>query len=148
MLEQLSSESEGVAAALLGLDVGSASWPGVAVVLLTGGAATMCLGILLAAFTVAVGHGNTLSRLVVVALSFTSGTYFPVTGLPGPLHALSVVLPTRITLDGLRAALAGRPWAGSALLLAVATAAALPVAVWLFGLSLRVARHRGTLTRG
>ena len=137
-----------VAVALLGLDVGAASWPGVVVVLLLGGAATTALGIVLAAFSVAVGHGETLARLVVLALSFASGTYFPVTALPPVLQALSGPLPTRITLDGLRDALSGGSWTGSALLLAVAAAVGLPVAVRLFGLALRVAVRRGTLTRG
>lgn len=138
----------GVASALLGLDVGAADWLGVAVVLLLGGAATMCLGMALAAVTVAFDSGITVGRLLIVAVAFLSGTYFPVATLPPVLRWLSVLLPTRIALDGLRAALSGNGWAGSALLLAAAVAVGVPLGVWLFGQALRLAVSRGTLTRG
>lgn len=137
----------GVATALLGLDVGSANWLGVAVVLLLGGAVTMCFGIALAAFAVAFEHGNTLGRLLILALAFGSGTYFPVTALPAALRWVSMLLPTRIALDGLRAALTGGGWTGSALLLVGAVLVCLPLAVWLFGQALKLATRRGTLTR-
>jgi ABC-2 type transport system permease protein len=138
----------GVASALLGLDVGSADWMGVVVVLLLGGAATMCLGMALAAVTVAFDSGITVGRLLIVAVAFLSGTYFPVATLPPVLRWLSVLLPTRIALDGLRAALSGNGWAGSALLLAAAVTVGVPLGVWLFGQALRLAVSRGTLTRG
>ncbi|MEK8108223.1 hypothetical protein NKG94_31100 [Micromonospora sp. M12] len=106
-------------------------------ILIAGTAALMGIGIALAAFTVAVGHGDAAARLFVVGLTFVSGTYFPVSALPGPLPELTAVLPTRIALDGLRAALAGGDWGGSAGALLGATALLIPVSSWAFGRALR-----------
>ncbi|MFI5835418.1 ABC transporter permease [Micromonospora sp. NPDC051300] len=129
------------------LHVGRADWWGVAALLALSGAAVMGIGIALAALTVAVGYGETTARLVAVGLSFVSGTYFPVSALPGPLPDLTAVLPTRIALDGLRAAVAGEAWAGSAAGLLAGVALLLPLSCWVFGRALRVGARRGTLTR-
>jgi ABC-2 type transport system permease protein len=56
-------------------------------------------------------------------------------------------LPTRLALDGLRGALAGGHWGGAVLALLAATAVLLPLSIWLFGVALRLAGRRGTLTR-
>ncbi|MEH1101631.1 ABC transporter permease [Micromonospora sp. CPCC 205561] len=136
-----------VLGSLLGLRVGRADWWGVVAVLVTGGAALMGAGIVLAALAVAVGHGDAAARLFVVALSFLSGTYFPVTVLPGVLPAATTVLPSRIALDGLRAALTGGEWGSSAVALLGATALLLPLSIWVFGRAVRTAARRGTLTR-
>jgi len=133
---------------LLGLHVGHASWVGVVLVLGVGGSAMMGIGIALMAFSIAVGHGDAVARVLVVALSFISGTYFPVTVFPDFLQQASVVLPTRMALDGLRGALAGGAWGGAALALLAASAALLPLSIWLFSRALSVAGRRGTLTRG
>ncbi|WP_167454885.1 ABC transporter permease [Micromonospora arborensis] len=132
---------------VLGLRTERADWWGVAVMLIAGTASLMGIGIALAAFTVALGHGDAAARLFVVGLTFVSGTYFPVSGLPGPLPELTAVLPSRIALDGLRAALAGGEWAWSAGTLLGATALLLPVSSWAFARALRVAAGRGTLKR-
>ncbi|MEU8087695.1 ABC transporter permease [Micromonospora sp. NPDC049101] len=132
---------------VLGLHTGRADWWGVAVLLIAGTASVLGIGIALAAFTVAVGHGDAAARLFVVGLTFVSGTYFPVSELPGPLPELTAVLPSRIALDGLRAALAGGDWVWSALALLGATALLLPVSSWAFAGALRVAASRGTLKR-
>ncbi|QDY08308.1 ABC transporter permease [Micromonospora sp. HM134] len=132
---------------LLGLHTGRADWWGVAVVLVAGSAAMMGIGIGLTAFAVAAGHGEAVARLLVVGVSFLSGTYFPVAVLPGVLPPLTAVLPSRIALDGLRAALAGDAWGTSALTLLAAALLLLPLSTWVFGRALRVATARGTLTR-
>ncbi|MEH1165879.1 ABC transporter permease [Micromonospora sp. CPCC 205539] len=132
---------------VLGLRTERADWWGVAAVLVAGSAAMMAVGIALAAFTVAVGHGDSAARLFVVGLAFVSGTYFPVSELPGPLPELTAVLPSRIALDGVRAALAGNDWAASAGVLLGATALLLPLSSWAFGRALRFAARRGTLKR-
>ncbi|SCL35444.1 ABC-2 type transporter [Micromonospora nigra] len=132
---------------LLGLPVARAHWWAVAALLLVGGAAMMSVGIALAAIAVVVGHGDAIARLAVVGLSFLSGTYFPVTALPGVLPELTVVLPSRLALDGLRGALSGGPWAMSVLTLLAATALLLPMSILLFHRALAVAARRGTLTR-
>lgn len=138
----------GVAGALLGLDVGSASWPGVALVLVLGAVAALGMGIALGAYTVAFEHGQTVCRLAVLAVGFLSGTYFPTSALPPAARWVSLFLPTRIALDGLRTALGGGDWVHAALVLAVSITIGLPAAITLFGLALRRAGRRGTLTRG
>ncbi len=137
-----------VASVLLGLDVGAADWVGLVVMLVLAGIAMMCVGVALAAVAIAMEHGGMLGRLVVVAIAFGSGTYFPTSVLPPALRWFTVPLPTRIALDGLRAALAGRSWASSALVLAVAGAVGLLVSIWMFDQAVRFATRRGTLTRG
>ncbi|SCF27967.1 ABC transporter permease [Micromonospora mirobrigensis] len=136
-----------VLALLFGLDVGEASGLGVALILLAGAAAMMGVGIALMAVTVVTGRGDVLARLLLVALSFVSGAYFPVTALPGVPAALTAVLPSRVAIDGLRQALAGDPWGAELLLLTGGVAVLLPASVWLFDRALRSARRRGRLTR-
>jgi ABC-2 type transport system permease protein len=137
-----------VAAGLLGLRVTGADWLGVTVLLVVGGLATMAIGVGLAAVAVVWGHGDSAARVLVVALSFLSGTYFPVATLPAPLRLLSAPLPTRLAVDGLRSALAGGPWLGHAAVLVGSAAVGLPVAVGVFSAALRLAVRRGTLTDG
>ncbi|WP_433124049.1 ABC transporter permease [Micromonospora sp. CA-240977] len=136
-----------VLGSVLGLRTDRTDWWGVAVLLVAGTASVLGIGIALAAFTVAVGHGDAAARLFVVGLTFVSGTYFPVSELPGPLPGLTAALPSRIALDGLRAALAGGDWAWSAGALFGATALLLPLSSWAFAGALRVAAGRGALKR-
>ncbi len=131
---------------LLGLHVGRASWWGVAVVLIASSAAVLGIGITLAAVALVISHGGGLARVVVVGLSFVSGTYFPATSLPPGVEHLSAVLPTRIALDGLRAALTGGRWAGAAAILLVASLILLPLSIWIFGRALKLIAHRGTMS--
>jgi ABC-2 type transport system permease protein len=132
---------------VLGLHVGHASWLGVVLLLAVGGSATIGIGIVLMAVSIVVGHGDTIARVVVVGLSFVSGTYFPVAVLPPLLRHGAAPLPTRLALDGLRGALAGGHWGGAVLALLAATVALLPLSIWLFGRALTMAGRRGTLTR-
>ncbi len=132
---------------LLGLRVGHADWLGMAVLLIAGCAAMAGIGILLMAVTIVVGHGDAAARVIVVALTFLSGTYFPVDALGPVLHPLSAVLPSRFALDGLRAALAGAAWTGPALALLGIAVVLLPLSIWIFGGALRLATKRGVLTR-
>jgi ABC-2 type transport system permease protein len=136
-----------VLATVLGLHVGDASWLGVVLLLAVGGSATIGIGVVLMAVSIVVGHGDTIARVVVVALSFVSGTYFPLAVLPPLVQQAAAPLPTRLALDGLRGALAGGHWGGAVLALLAATAVLLPLSIWLFGLALRLAGRRGTLTR-
>lgn len=130
-----------------GLHVGRADWPGVVLVLVASAAAMLALGVGLMAFTVAFGRGDLVARLLLVGLSFVSGTYFPVAVLSALPGWATAALPSRIALDGLRHALAGQPWAADLLVLLAGTAVLLPLSLWLFDLSLRLARRRGTLNR-
>ncbi|MFF5171781.1 ABC transporter permease [Micromonospora sp. NPDC000089] len=136
-----------VLGALFGLRVGRADWWGVCLILLVAAVAMLALGVALMAFTVAVGHGDLVARLLIIAITFVSGAYVPVSAVPGLPPWLTAVLPTRVALDGLRRALAGEPWGRDLLLLAGSAVLTLPLALCLFELSLRRARRRGELSR-
>ncbi|WP_405432583.1 ABC transporter permease [Micromonospora sp. NBC_00617] len=137
----------GLLAGFFGLHVGDAYWLGVVVVLVLGALCALPFGVVLMGFAVAVGRGDPLARLLVVALSFLSGTYFPISALPDILHPVCAVLPTRMALDGLRHALTGGDWAGAAWALAGIAAVLLPLSAWMFDRALWFARRRGVLTR-
>ncbi|WP_089155894.1 ABC transporter permease [Micromonospora sp. NBS 11-29] len=134
-------------AGFFGLHVGDAHWPGVTLVLALAALGALPFGLALMGLTVAVGHGEPASRLLVVALSFLSGTYFPTSALPGVLHPVCAVLPTRVALEGLRAALTGGGWGRAAWTLAGAAAVLLPLSAWIVDRALWTARRRGVLTR-
>ncbi|SCF19601.1 ABC-2 type transport system permease protein [Micromonospora haikouensis] len=134
-------------AAFLGLRVDGGHWPGVVVLLVLGALCTLPFGVALMGLTVAVGHGDPVARLLVVALSFLSGTYFPASALPEVLRPVSAALPTRVALDGLRHASTGGDWAAPALVLAGVAAVLLPLSAWVFDRALWLARRRGVLTR-
>jgi ABC-2 type transport system permease protein len=137
-----------LAGVLLGLNLGSTDWIGVLVVLVLGGVATAAIGVCLAALALAMTFGTSGSRLVMVGLAFFSGTYFPVDTLPGWARGVGWPLPTRFALDGLRSAVAGSSWVGSAAALAVAVVVLVPLSVMVFSAALRFAALRGTLVRG
>lgn len=137
-----------LAGLVLGLDVSHTDWLGLVVVLLLGGIATAGIGVALAAFVVAASFGTSGSRVVLVALTFVSGTYFPVATLPGWARALGWPLPTRLALDGLREAVAGSSWVGSAAGLLATIVVVLPLSVLVFAAAVRLAARRGTLVRG
>lgn len=132
---------------IFGLRVEQADWIGVGCVLLLGAVAMLGVGIGLVAFVIAVGHGDAVARLLVVALSFMSGAYFPVTALPDAVRTLSTALPSRIALDGLRQALTGGGWSSTALTLLIVNVILLPVAILAFNHALGIACNRGNLTR-
>jgi ABC-2 type transport system permease protein len=135
-------------AAALGLQTSHANWAGVVVVLIAAAPSLAAIGIVLAAVALVVERGEVLGRFAAFGLAFLSGAYFPVSELAAPVRAVSAALPTRIALDGQRAALAGLPWWPAAATLAVFDLVTLPAAVAIFAGSLRWARRRGRLTRG
>ncbi|WP_320064764.1 ABC transporter permease [Micromonospora sp. RTGN7] len=136
-----------VLGAFFGLHVGHADWVGMAVVLALGALCALPFGLALMGLAVAVGYGDPAARLLVVALSFLSGTYFPISALPGALHPVCAVLPTRLALDALRHALTGDGWGAAALVLVGVAAVLLPLSAWAFDRALWLARRRGVLTR-
>ena len=135
-------------AGALGLQTSHANWAGVVVVLLAAAPSMTAIGIVLAAVALVIERGDVLGRFVAFGLGFLSGAYFPVSELAPPLRVLSAVLPTRVALDGQRAALAGMPWWPYAAALVAFGLVTLPVAIEIFTGSLQLARRRGRLTRG
>jgi ABC-2 type transport system permease protein len=137
-----------LAAAALGLGTSHANWAGVAIVLLAAAPSMAAVGIVLAAVALVAERGDILARFVAFGLGFLSGAYFPVSELAPPVRVISAVLPTRIALDGQRAALAGAPWWPAAATLLACALVTVPAAVAIFAVSLGWARRRGRLTRG
>jgi ABC-type multidrug transport system permease subunit len=135
-------------AAALGLSSSHANWAGVVIVLLAAAPSVAAIGIVLAGLALMVDRGDVLARFVAFGLGFLSGAYFPVSEFTPAVRAASDALPTRIALDGLRAALAGRPWWPAAAALVAFGLITLPAAVAVFAGSLRSASRRGRLTRG
>jgi ABC-2 type transport system permease protein len=106
------------------------------------------VGVVVAAFAVVFKQVTALLGLVTSVLALLAGVYFPVEILPGPLQTLSNLLPFTWGIDVLRAGLLRGELVGSRLGLLVGFAVvALPLALWLFGLAVDLARRQGTLTQ-
>lgn len=77
-----------------------------------------------------------------------SGTFFPVSALPGPLEQLSQVLPTTHAFEAARVLVDGDRFPGRELLLATGLTVVLAVlALWYAVAMLRLFRQRGYVTR-
>lgn len=130
---------------LLGLEVGQASWVGVAVMLLLGAALGVGIAVILAAAALAIPGGGTVGRLAVAGIGLVSGVFVPLDRLPPVLAAVGGALPTTAALDGLRAAISGGSW----------WPATVPLGGWVFGTAavaavtstagVRLARRRAAL---
>jgi ABC-2 type transport system permease protein len=108
------------------------------------------LGIAAATFQISVQKGSALIWLLGSLLWFLSGTMFPVQSLPAPLAVLGRAIPFTSAIDGLRAALLEGRTVGSLVStlapLALFVLIALPLSLAGLSLSLRRARHSGTLS--
>jgi ABC-2 type transport system permease protein len=119
---------------------------GLVVVLVASGVAFCALGVLLAAITLIVKRGDTLIGMLVYAMGFISGAFFPVSVLPDWIEAVGRVMPTRFAFDGLRSAMFhGSGWGADAGLLVLYGLVGIPLALWLFNRALQLGRRRGSL---
>ncbi|MFL6299146.1 MAG: ABC transporter permease [Terriglobales bacterium] len=113
-------------------------------------ALALAFGILAAAVQVSIQKGGAVVWLFGSVIWLFSGTMFPVSTLPAPLQILAKMIPLTYALDALRAAMLkgtslSQMGSGMAYLGPLAVIL-LPVAVGVFGLTLRQARRRGTLS--
>lgn len=135
-----------VADVLLGADYSGAEWEGVVAGLVATALALTAIGVLLGALSVVVKRSEILASIVISLLVLAGGAYFPVSVLPGWVESITIVLPTRLAFDGIRAALfVGGDWADSVLGLLLFALLALPLAIWCFDRALTRARRSGTL---
>jgi ABC-2 type transport system permease protein len=105
------------------------------------------MGVAVAAFTILFRQTATALGFVLALLGLIGGAYFPISVLPGPLHALAVANPFTWGLDTLRqAVLAGHVELGKLGLLVVFDVLLLPAALLLFGMAVNRARLNGTLS--
>jgi ABC-2 type transport system permease protein len=120
------------------------------VVLILSLAIALAIGIIAAAFQVAVQKGSALIWLLGSGLWFLSGTMFPVQSLPRPLEVLARAVPFTYAIDGMRGALIeGQSVVTMAPTLATLAAfglVLLPLALGGLSFSLRRARQCGTLS--
>lgn len=135
-----------IAVTALDLDVSSADWGGLLLVLLVTGAAIAPVGILAGAAALTVKRGHIVSSTAVYVMTLLGGMVFPVAVLPEWLQWLSPLVPLRYAFDGARAAMfTGGGW-GLDVLILLGTAAILwPAALVLFNWALKFARRRATL---
>jgi ABC-2 type transport system permease protein len=107
------------------------------------------LGVAAAASVLAFRRGNAATGFVAVALSLSSGAYFPLEFLPGWAQTLAQWNPALVALDASREAMLGTAgWsdiAGPVGRLLVMAAVSLSVGFGAFNLALRHERRRGTL---
>jgi ABC-2 type transport system permease protein len=119
---------------------------GLVVVLVASGVAFCALGVFLAAVTLVIKRGDTIVGMLVYAMGFISGAFFPVSVLPGWIEAIGRVMPTRFAFDGLRSAMfQGSGWVGDVGALVLFGILGIPLALWLFQRALDIGRRRGSL---
>jgi ABC-2 type transport system permease protein len=106
------------------------------------------LGVLLAAFTIVFKQTTAVLGLSVTGLALLGGVYFPLDLLPEPLSTIGEILPFTWGLDVMREALlANDVELGRMAVLAVVSAAAMPISFWVFSVALRRARRDGSLAQ-
>ena len=107
------------------------------------------LGVAAGASVLAFRRGNAATGFLAVALSLTSGAYFPLELLPGWAQALARWNPALVALDASREAMLGTAgWsdiAGPVASLLLMAVVSLTVGFGAFSLALRHERRRGTL---
>jgi ABC-type multidrug transport system permease subunit len=110
------------------------------------------IGLMAVSVQMLVKRSGPIQQLHGMAVATIAGAYFPTALLPGPLHALSWLLPETWVFIGVRRAvlLDGSAVAGPStwiVLAVVALFAAVlfPLGVWLYGRALRTARASGLL---
>jgi ABC-2 type transport system permease protein len=130
----------------LNLDVSNANWPGFVLVLLATAGALSSVGVVTGAITMLVKRAEAVSGMIIFGLGLVSGAYFPISVLPEWLQPLGAIAPTRFAFDGLRDALfAGGNWENDLLVLLAFGVLLLPLAMFFFSLSLRIAKRLGSL---
>jgi ABC-2 type transport system permease protein len=110
--------------------------------------ATVPLGIFSAAAVMRFKQGSPAQFIFGRATALLAGVLFPVSLLPFWLQACSWMLPITHALNGIRGAFRGAPLselAPEAMWLAVATAALIPLSVYVFQLAVARAKVDGTL---
>lgn len=112
--------------------------------------ATFCaFGVGSAALIVLTKRGDPFTNFILQATTLFAGALFPVALLPGPLQVLARLFPAFYGFEGIRAVLLGGAGFMDILdelaILLGFCAVLMPLAVWVFALSLKAARVTGTL---
>jgi ABC-2 type transport system permease protein len=135
---------------LSNVTIANANVVGCMVILLLSLVIVAAIGLLAAAVQIAIQKGSAVVWVLGSGLWFLTGALFPVSTLPKPLQILSTSLPLTHLLIGLRLALlqgAGLLQLRSEIvILAAFSALLLPLALFVFSVTLRRARRQGTLS--
>jgi ABC-2 type transport system permease protein len=136
-----------IVSAAIDLDLLQVSWIGLVVVLLGAGGAFAAISIAAAASILVVKRGDAIVSMLIGIMIIFSGSVFPISSLPGWLQPVARVLPAHVAFDGVRNALfRGEGWELDAVALLAVAVVGIPIAAWIFGLSLRAAQHSGSLS--
>jgi ABC-2 type transport system permease protein len=111
---------------------------------------TFCaLGVMSAAFIILTKRGDPISLIAAQAGTLFAGVFFPTSVLPGPLEAVTRIVPAYYGLNGLRAVLLSRAGFGDIVgdlaRLVAFSVVLVPFALWCFSRAVRAARVTGTL---
>jgi ABC-type multidrug transport system permease subunit len=137
-----------IAGVWMDLDLARTSFVGLLVMLVTTSTAVAALGIVSAAVVLVLKRGEILAGMVLFGMTMVGGSVFPIAELPDWLEPLGRIVPLRFAFDGARDALfTGTGWVPDAAVLLLFSAAALPLAVGLFGRALTIARRAGTMAQ-
>jgi len=127
---------------------GNTDWLGVAVILIVSGLAFIGLGVITAAVTIVFKRGVLLADLLVFAMTFISGSLFPVSVLPSWLQPIGRLMPTKQALDGFRHALfSNGGWEKQALILLGVAIVLVPFSIGSLGFAVKYSRRQGTLSQ-
>jgi ABC-2 type transport system permease protein len=137
------------AGAALGLSLSRANVPAALAVFAASLLATLGVGMVSAAFTLAFKRGDPMAWLFGVLSWLLGGVFFPQDVLPPLLRAAAQLLPITFALEGMRAAIIGGDGPAQVLphivVLLLFTIVTIPAGVVLFGLAVRRSRRTGTL---
>ena len=134
------------------LDLTGANFVTAAIFLAVGSIGFLGFGIVAATLPLMyVERGPQMTIIVSATLLLVSGIYYPISVLPGWLQAISWVSPARYVLEGIRAGILDglsvtELW-GTLGPLALISAAAVPLGVWIFSLAAKYAKKTGRLKR-
>jgi ABC-2 type transport system permease protein len=135
-----------LAGAVLGLGLQNPDWSGFIVMLLATGLALVGLGVFMGALVLVLKKSGAFDNVVMFAMGFVGGGFFPTSVLPRWLQPLADLVPTRYAFDGVRSALfKGYGWSTDAIVLIAFGCVALPLSIQVFRWALTRAEAAGTL---
>jgi ABC-2 type transport system permease protein len=135
-----------LADAVLGLGLRQPDWGGFIVMLLATGLALVGLGVFMGALVLILKRSGVFDSIVMFAMGFIGGGFFPTDVLPQWVQPLAYFVPTKYAFDGVRSALFnGQGWSTEAIVLIVFGVVALPLSIQIFRWALARAEAAGTL---
>jgi ABC-type multidrug transport system permease subunit len=137
-----------IAALVLGLSLAHCNWLGLLASFVVSGFAFAGIGITLAALVLVFKRAGAAGSLGTFALGLLGGAVFPISVLPGWLHPVALIVPTRFAFNAVRDALFGlHTWVTPAAILLGIGVALLAVSFVIFELAVRRVIAIGTVNQ-